>query len=177
MKPIKQNTHTLTIVLFAIYMLVLTGIILFKLPFYSAEFSDGNRIINLIPLQGSYAENGSLVWREIIGNVLLFIPLGIYICMFKIEWSLAKKMLPIFGLTLAFEVTQFIFALGRTDITDIIDNTFGGVIGIGIFALLRGIFKGRTGKIVNLLALALTVCVGLRFGQLFYLSYFVMGGK
>jgi glycopeptide antibiotics resistance protein len=175
MEPRRQNT--LTIVLFLIYLVVLAGIILFKLPFYSAEFSDGIRVINLIPLQGSYDENGNLLLREIINNILLFMPLGVYVCLLKSEWPFAKKALSIFGLTLAFEVTQFIFALGRTDITDLLDNTLGGMIGIGIYAFLRKIWGGRTRKIVNALALALTVCVGLRFGQLFYLSYFVIGGE
>ncbi|MBE6904901.1 MAG: teicoplanin resistance protein VanZ [Ruminococcaceae bacterium] len=171
MKSEKQNT--LTIVLFVIYILVLTGIILFKLPFYS-EISDGIRVINLIPFQGSFDENGVILLREIVYNILLFIPLGIYICMLKSEWPFVKKTLPIIGLTLALEVIQFIFAIGRTDITDIFNNTLGGIIGIGIYALLFKIFQNRTIKVVNILALAFTVCIVSRFTYLFYLSHFVM---
>jgi hypothetical protein len=52
----KQNT--ITAILCLVYLLLLTGIILFKLPFYSPEISDGIRVINLIPLQGSFDENG-----------------------------------------------------------------------------------------------------------------------
>lgn len=173
MKSKKQNT--LTIVLFVIYILMLTGIILFKLPFYSEKISDGIRVINLIPFQGSFDANGVILLREIIYNILLFIPLGIYIGMLKSEWSFVRKVLPAIGLSLLFEVIQFIFAMGRTDITDILGNTLGGIIGIGIYALLSKIFKSRTIKIVNILALALTVCAVLRFAYLFFLSHFIMG--
>ncbi len=172
MKSEKQNT--LTIVLFAIYMLILTGIILFKLPFYS-EISDGIRVINLIPLQGSFDADGVILLREIIYNILLFIPLGIYIGMLKSEWSFVKKVLPVIGLSLLFEGTQFIFAMGRTDITDILGNTLGGILGIGIYALLFRIFTSRTVKVVNILALIVTVCIAFRFSHLFFLSHFIMG--
>lgn len=172
MKSKKRNT--LTIVLLAVYILVLTGIILFKLPFYS-ESSDNIRVINLIPLQGSFDYNGVFNSREVIDNILLFIPLGVYIGMLKREWSFVRKVLPAIGLSLLFEVIQFIFAMGRTDITDILGNTLGGIIGIGIYALLFKIFKSRTVKMVNILALALTVCVVLHFAYLFFLSHFIMG--
>lgn len=173
MKSKKRNT--LTIVLFIVYILLLTGVILFKLPFYSEKISDGIRVINLIPFQGSFAENGVILLREIIQNILIFIPLGIYIYMIKYEWLFMKKVIPIIGLSLSFEAIQFIFAIGRTDVTDLFDNTLGGIIGIGISAILFKIFKNRTVKIVNMLALVLTICVVLRFAFLFYLSHFVMG--
>jgi glycopeptide antibiotics resistance protein len=169
-----EKRNTLIIVLFVVYMLLLTGIILFKLPFYSEELSDGIRVINLIPFQGSFDANGSLLLREIIYNILLFIPLGIYICMLKSGWPFMKKAFPVIGLSLSFEIIQFIFAIGRSDITDVLGNTLGGIIGIGIYALLFKIFKRRTVKVINILALALTVYFLLRFTYLFYLSHFVM---
>ncbi|MDR2736767.1 MAG: VanZ family protein [Gracilibacteraceae bacterium] len=170
-----QTQKNLTVVLFAVYILLLTGIILFKLPFYSEKISDGVRVINLAPFQGSFNEDGAVVWPEIVCNVLLFIPFGIYISMLKREWFSMKKVLPILGLSLTFESMQFIFAMGRTDVTDIINNTLGGIIGIGVYALFLMIFRKRTVKVVNVFAAVLTVCVVLRFAQLFYLSHFVMG--
>ncbi|MDR0874988.1 MAG: VanZ family protein [Clostridiales Family XIII bacterium] len=168
----KQNT--ITAILCMVYLLLLTGIILFKLPFYSPELSDGIRVINLIPLQGSFDENGVLIWREIMNNILIFVPSGIYICMLKNEWSIARKLIPVIALTFTFEILQFIFALGRSDITDILGNTLGGIIGIGLYSLSFTILKSRTLKIVTIVAAAVTVCVVLRFVYLFYLSHFVM---
>ncbi len=74
---LKRQT-VLTVMLFTIYILLLTGVILFKLPFYSPE-SEAERAINLIPFQGSFDDNGVLILREIVYNVLLFVPLGVYI--------------------------------------------------------------------------------------------------
>lgn len=167
MKPEKRKTFT--IVLFVIYILALASIILFKLPFYS-EKAGRIQEINLIPFMGSFDDNGVILFGEIINNILVFIPLGIYICMLKSNWSFVKKALPIIGLTLAFEVIQFIFAIGRTDITDILGNTLGGIIGIGIYTLLFKIFKNRTIKVINILATALTVCALLLFAFLLFIS-------
>jgi glycopeptide antibiotics resistance protein len=76
--------------------------------------------------------------------------------MLKSQWSFTKKVLATVALTLAFEITQFIFAIGRADITDVLSNTLGGVIGIGVYALLFKLMKGKTNKVLNVLATVLT---------------------
>lgn len=115
------------------------------------------RIINLIPLLGSFDNTGALRFSEIRVNILAFIPLGIYICMLKALWPFVKKVLAIVSLTLAFEMTQFIFAIGRADITNVLSNALGGIIGIGIYTLLSRILKGRTNKVINVLAAVFTI--------------------
>ncbi len=67
-----------------------------------------------------------------------------------------KKIFTIVSLTFVFEIIQFIFAIGRADITDVLSNTLGGIIGIGIYALLSKVLKGRTNKVLNVLAAVLT---------------------
>lgn len=151
-----EKRNTLTLVLFVIYLLALTWLILFKLQFSIAVLDEG-RIINLIPLLGSFDGNGVIRFSEIRVNILAFIPLGIYICMLKAPWSFVKKILTIVGLTFVFEIIQFIFAIGRTDITDVLSNTLGGIIGIGIYALLSKVLKGRTNKVINVLAAVFTI--------------------
>ena len=140
----------LTFVLFIIYVLALNWLVLFKLQF-SFDQIDRVRVINMIPLNGS-------VFSEVYNNIRIFVPLGIYICMLKSKWSFIKKLFTIFGLTLAFEFLQFVLAIGRSDITDILANTLGGTIGIGIHKLLFMILKHRTNKFINLFALVLTSC-------------------
>jgi len=170
-----KKRNTLTIVLLVVYLLLLTGIIIFKLPFYSPEVSEGLRVINLIPFQGSFNEEGHFLFSVVIYNVVFFIPLGVYICLLKSEWPFRKKILPIFGLTFTYEIVQFILAIGRTDITDILTNALGGIIGIGLYALLSKIFKDRTAKMVRIFAVVLTICAVAAFTYLFYLTHFVMG--
>jgi len=153
----KEKKNTLTIVLFIIYVLALIWIILLKLQFSFTEI-DRVRSINLIPLQGSVIINGIVSLNEIFDNIIVFIPFGIYINMLKNKWSFIQKVLPIISVSLTFEVLQFIFAIGRTDITDLLGNTLGGIIGIIIYAVLLRIFKNKTIKIINTVALILTVC-------------------
>lgn len=146
-----MENKKLTFVLFIIYVLALIWLVLFKLQF-SFDQIDRVRVINMIPLNKS-------VFFEVYNNIRIFVPLGIYICMLKSKWSFMKKLLSIIGFTLAFEIIQFVFAIGRSDITDILANTLGGTIGIGIYELLFKILKHRTNKFINILALVLTSCV------------------
>lgn len=161
-----EKRNTLTIVLFAIYVIALIGIILIKPPFYS-EQAPKIREVNLFPFSDVFDDNGRLFSRDVIYNIFAFIPLGIYICALKPEWPFAKKVIPIAAFTLAFEIMQYIFALGRSDITDIITNMLGGIIGIGIFAIFFRVFKKRTTTIINVLSLIFIACLLLLLALLF----------
>lgn len=151
-----EKRNTLTFVLLIIYLLALTWLILFKLQFSIPDMNEG-RIINLIPLLGSFDDKGVIILGEIRDNILAFMPLGIYICMLEAHWSFVKKTLTIAGLSFIFEIIQFIFAIGRADITDVLGNTLGGIIGIGIYALLSKVLNVRTNKVINVLAAVFTV--------------------
>jgi glycopeptide antibiotics resistance protein len=166
----KEKRNWLTLILCTVYLLALTWLILFKLQFGVPVMEEG-RVINLIPLGGSFDDNGVLRLAEIRLNILAFIPLGIYIYMLKSNWAFVKKALAVFSLTLVFEITQFIFAIGRADITDILSNTLGGVIGMGLYALLFKVMKSKTNKVLNGLAAGLTI------SALLLAAFFVLKGR
>ena len=154
MKNNKQRN--LTRILFAVYFLILVWILLFKMSFSLDELYK-SRSINLIPFMGSVVVNGRIYINEIIDNILVFIPIGIYICMLKEDWSILRKISVGFFISLGIEVLQFILAIGATDITDLIGNTLGGIIGIGVFYLFSKVFKNKTNNIINTLALIATI--------------------
>ncbi|HBZ0369540.1 TPA: glycopeptide resistance protein VanZ1 [Clostridioides difficile] len=155
--------------LFIVYIIILTWIILFKLQFDISSLETMNlRSINLVPFAGSLIINNRVDISEIILNVAIFVPFGIYVCMLKEEWRFIKKVIPIFITSLAFETFQYIFALGASDITDLIGNTLGGIIGIAVFMLLSKIFKNNTIKIINVLALIVTIIVVLFLGLVIF---------
>ena len=54
--------------------------------------------------------------------------------------------------SLLFEIVQYTFAIGRSDITDIIENTLGGCIGIFVYNIFKWIFKEKVNKIFGILA-------------------------
>src|SRR5699024_8423175 len=132
LEKLKRNQKIFTIGLLVIYLSLLTWIILFKMTLSFQKLPDLSGI-NLIPFAGSVIVNKQIDFSEIINNVLIFVPFGVYISMLKPDWAFLKKVAPIAGVSLLFEVLQFIFAIGGTDITDFIGNTFGGIIGIGIY--------------------------------------------
>jgi glycopeptide antibiotics resistance protein len=116
------------------------------------------RGLNLIPFAGSVIKNNQLDYNEIILNMIVFIPFGSYLSMIKPDWSFWKKIIQMAGVSLLFELIQYIFTIGGTDITDLISNTFGGVIGIGFYIVISRILKEKTNKILNILALIGTIC-------------------
>lgn len=165
----KSRKHNITKGLFIVYIIILTWIILFKLQFDISSLETMNlRSINLVPFAGSLIINNRVDISEIILNVVIFVPFGIYVCMLKEEWSFIKKVIPIFITSLAFETLQYIFALGASDITDLIGNTLGGIIGIAVFMLLSKIFKNNTIKIINVLGLIVTIIVVLFLGLVIF---------
>lgn len=153
-----EKQRALTLTLFAVYMLILIWMVLFKLQF-SVPVIEEERTFNLIPLQGSYGDNGLFRFGEVRNNILAFIPLGIYLCMLKRNWLFMKKTLSVFLLSMSFEVTQFVFAIGIGDITDVLSNTLGGIAGMGIYSLLFLFMKNKTDKAVNTLAAVCTILV------------------
>jgi glycopeptide antibiotics resistance protein len=171
---LKKNCLRLSAVLFALYLLLLAAIILFKFPFRGG-FESGPRVINLIPLQGSFAGNGALVWREVIQNILVFVPMGVYLRILKQQWGLPKTFFAIAATTMTLEVVQFALNIGRADITDIIGNTLGGAIGIAVYAVLRRLLKSKAVAAVNAIALAVAIFALPYLGRLFIMSHFMMG--
>ena len=138
-----NRQRNLTRILFATYFLILIWILLFKMSFSLDELYK-NRSINIIPFIGSVIVNGRIYIDEIINNIVVFIPIGIYICMLKEDWSILKQISVGFFISLGIEVLQFILAIGATDITDLIGNTLGGIVGIGVFYLFSKVFKNKT---------------------------------
>ena len=154
MKNSRQSN--LTRILFAVYFIILVWILLFKMSFSIDELYK-NRSINIIPFMGSVIVNGRIYISEIINNIVVFIPVGIYVCMLKKDWPILKKISVGFFISLGIEVLQFVLSIGATDITDLIGNTFGGIVGILVFYLFSKVFKNKTNNIINILALIATI--------------------
>ena len=148
---------SLTHILFGIYCILLIWIILFKLS-ASLEYirmMAGHRAVNLIPFY--YDNEVSMHLSEVIKNLLIFIPFGLYLCM--LGMGLGKSVLTGFIFSLTMELCQYAFAIGGSDITDIITNTLGTLIGVTLYLVLTLIFKNKVklNKVLNILALIVTL--------------------
>lgn len=89
------------------------------------------RSISLVP---------TLNARETLLNFLAFAPVGIYLGMLlkdkrkKSAWF--KPVLFVFLLSLFFEISQYVLALGTSDITDLVSNTLGGTVGFFLYCII-----------------------------------------
>lgn len=153
-----NKERRITIVLLIIYLLILSWIILFKMQFSFSAIGH-IRQINLIPFGSSVIVNGRIDFNEIINNAIAFIPVGAYFSLLFRNKSTLKVIGSVFALSLAYETLQFIFAIGASDITDLISNTSGGLIGMAAVYALSVVLKDKTHKILNRIAFVCTIVV------------------
>ena len=141
--------------LFLVYILCLFQIVTFE---DTSNYISGN---NLIPFKEilRYRLGSRLFFKNVIGNIVLFIPYGIFTTLYtKIDRTLHALCL-IFFASVTVEVTQVL--IGRVfDIDDIILNAIGGYIGFIIYSVINNIGESlprmfRSNWFLNLLSLLL----------------------
>jgi len=142
-----------TKIIFALYCLILLWLVLFKLAFSFDEIRilQTDRHVNLIPFYYD-DEVGRFHTKEVVLNLFVFIPMGLYLRMLAIP---GKKAI-LFGFFCSFvlELFQYLFAIGASDITDVITNTLGTAGGICLYTLMRKLFpnKQSTDRFINIVA-------------------------
>lgn len=117
----------------------------FLLPFYSyVEILKGNRQFLF----------------ENIGNVILFIPLGV-----ALKWGGVKDTKKVgFLASLTIEILQFTFALGTFECDDLIHNTLGAVIGAWCAGRITREFRITLGsQMRKVVLLSMVLCSALPF--------------
>ena len=140
------------------------------------------RGINLIPfrsiMEGINFHDGiryHLVDAQVWGNVLAFVPAGLYCMIFCC--SKAKPARGAFGAvlltSLSIEVIQFIFRTGAADIDDVILNVFGGLLGIWLYMLLQKLFKTheKTKTAITIIAALVGIPVVFMFLFVFIVNF------
>lgn len=144
----KKTTH----ILFTIYLFLIIWIILFKLS-VSIEQLPHFRSFNLIPFY--YPNETTYQIKEVLENMIIFIPFGLYLKTLNINSE--RTVFLGFLLSLSLELSQYIFCIGASDITDLITNTTGVLVSVGLYYLLKKIFKEKTNKIILVLASIITI--------------------
>lgn len=170
------NSRILTMMLFLIYLSILSWIIIAKMDFsllYKSNFSwmDNPRVllhpgitwraINIIPYK-----NGNFDITEVILNILFFIPFSFYVKMIFPNSSGLRAIILAFMLSLFYETIQYVLTIGFPDITDVIDNTVGAIIGVIIINSVSLIFREKLRIYMNFLLIIVT---GYIIYDIFYL--------
>lgn len=122
--------------LFSIYFILLVWIIMFKLEF-SVEHLVSVRRANFKPFYYATGYPSFYLLMETIANVIIFIPFGIFLVKCSNRFTFIRFFLVCACTSISFELIQYVLAIGRFDITDVITNTLGGTIGICLAGLFR----------------------------------------
>ncbi len=133
-----------------VYILLMAKILLFKyvspLELFNAERMV-TRNFNLIPFQtiSQYSFGAHFnIWitlMNVAGNVIVFVPLGIYMQMFLRNKRFLRSVAFVCVISLCVEAVQYIFGIGAADIDDIILNTIGGLLGVLFYKIVYMVLK------------------------------------
>lgn len=134
--------------LFMIYIIIAV-ILLFLSPYRQSAYeinSAGSNPYNIIPfktitdyIRASSHINQNIWMANIFGNVLAFVPLGIFLpWLFKRLIGFWRTTTSVFLATSSVEIIQFATRVGSFDIDDIMLNTIGGAFG---YLLIKVIYQ------------------------------------
>ena len=161
----RKILHFVTIGLFVTYLAVRVRIVLFnQAPLYNLLSVAGSsvRTISFIPFKSLYdmAISGTSIIRiieNILGNIAIFIPFGLLLPIIKKGRS--KKVI-LYGMaaSMLLEIIQYVFALGSSDIDDLLFNTSGVMIGCFLYKTIRR--KSHTDISSDISIIVLTTVLG-----------------
>ena len=136
------NTMMYIYLSFVLYFTLMP--IITSLPFI---FNHPYDLMNLVPFIDVLNGRGDFI-RQVVLNVIMTIPFGFLLPLVKKNVKLLKIVFYTFLLSLSIELLQpLINGIRSSDITDLITNIIGGIIGYVIYL----IFKPLTSKILNYL--------------------------
>jgi glycopeptide antibiotics resistance protein len=137
--------------LFVVYLVLLVWIVLWKLE---VPWIGDQRVIKLVPFAGT-RHAGASTPLDVVVNLALFVPFGVYLGMLapaRRWWALTGIAA---GASLALEVLQYVLGVGRSDVSDVVVNTAGAVLGLALLCGARRVLQTR-----SVSAMTLVVSVG-----------------
>jgi glycopeptide antibiotics resistance protein len=90
----------------------------------------------------------------VVENVLLFVPVGLFLGMLVPRWPWWRAGLVAAGTSIALEGAQYVLATGASDVTDVLGNSAGALAGLGLLALARRRLGDPTGRVLTRCAVA-----------------------
>ena len=156
----RRKSCQFMLVLFLIYLILLVWIILFKLQF-SIHDLDMVRSVNFIPFYYDKEIGTEFHLKEVFENLLIFVPMGIYLQMLLPKGRFHGKLAVITGTSLLLETAQYVLVIGRSDITDLLTNTTGGLLGLALYCIIARLLRNRerADKLFLVLAVIASVIV------------------
>lgn len=139
----KKHRKPLLFILFALYILILFRITVFRSDFLTHGLFSGSILwVPFVELYRILRNDFFVFFYLFVGNIIWFIPFGFLL---PGLWNTGKKaILYTLLLSLVIELLQFVFGTGVTEVEDLILNTFGGALGYWFFLGLRSLKKANS---------------------------------
>ncbi|USB33939.1 VanZ family protein [Paenibacillus sp. YPG26] len=152
----RMSFSMLITAMFAAYLYIVVRVILFKFHSIDMEFitqqlwkhlQSPGLILDQLTVRANFIpfHEIMLYWEKasfhalvnFMGNIVIFIPFGMLLPLVfrRMSNPLSRVLLLSFTFSLGLETAQLILAIGTFDVDDLILNTFGGVLGYGVFLL------------------------------------------
>ncbi len=114
------------------------------------QISDANLVpfVGMVDIVRASVEHAAPLFAitNLLGNVAMFVPLGFFLpLLWKRYRRFYKTVLFCLAVTLGIEIIQLFLSRGP-DIDDVILNVLGGMVGYGLFLLLRRLAKRLTAR-------------------------------
>lgn len=136
---------------------------------------DGMRSVNFTPLKsiadylnGVYHVSKGAIVYNLLGNIAVFIPFGIFLYLYKLRNIFLVSFLAAFC-SCSVELLQYAFKIGVTDIDDVILNTLGAFIGAVICKLAFKMMKSE--KKVRIFVLICGVTIFISVAAMYMLRF------
>lgn len=140
--------------IFSIYLFILVWLLIFKFARDLSWVLDyDKRSLTLVPFVGLSDRSIS----EIVLNFLAFVPFGLLLGVNNKRAVWTQRLACIVLFSVLVEAVQYIFAIGATDITDVITNALGGLTGLAIYGLCSRGDTRRLDKLISTLLAGLFV--------------------
>ncbi|MCM3733049.1 VanZ family protein [Fictibacillus nanhaiensis] len=141
MKKVRIVLSVLGALIFILYMAVLIKATLFSFNEYVYGKSANLVLFDSIRLMWRSGDYW-LIFKNIIGNIILFLPLGLLLpLIFRVFNSWRIMFVVGFGTSFLIEVLQYEYAKRIFDIDDILLNGLGAITGLFIYKFFALIFR------------------------------------
>ncbi len=133
----KNLAMEITINLFFLYAMVLLGVTIFKDGYLYLNFD--KKVINVVPLRETilmFTGNPMGVKTSlynVLGNIVVFIPLGVFIRLLNKEYKFLKVVFIGFLVSLSLEIGQYFTVFNVCHIDHVIFNTLGIAVGLYVY--------------------------------------------
>ncbi len=142
-RPDKNPTRELAVAILFCWSLVIVRVTFFPLTII---FYDWHGASNLVPfasiLQLLRETPAVFAFENIVGNLVLFVPLGVLLPFLFAELRRPAALLWRAGvISLLIEGTQFLTRARSVDVDDVILNTTGAIVGLGVYMMATAMLK------------------------------------